>query len=236
MRRIVISGVSRGLGREFCIQYLYRGEAVVGLCRSLQSCQSLIEYTHQTPQRLHLVELDVTDFDSVLAFGQQISGLPVDLLINNAGQIGPETHKGEAGQSVRDLNPDILDRLFKVNALAPLILTSALIPSLQQSAAAKAFVLGSTVGVAKETFGDYYGYRMSKSAAHIAFATLAKDLQNLGIVAAVLCPGWVKTDLGGPNAHLEPTDSVRKMIDVIETFAPALNGKFVNVDGLQLDF
>lgn len=236
MRRIVVTGAARGLGLEFVRQFLELGDGVIAITRGTSERSALEALRAAWPNTLHTREVDVTCYSDVAEFGKQLAPLPVDILINNAGQIGPETHKGELGQSVESLDITLLERLFSVNAIAPLFFTQALIPSLRLTGTAKTFVMGSTIGVAAETFGDYYGYRMSKAAAHIAFATLAKDLARFSIKAGIICPGWVRTALGGPNAQLDPADSVRMMIQVMLDFADAQNGKFISFDGRVLPF
>ncbi len=236
MRRVVVTGANRGLGLEFCTQFLEKGDCVVAVIRNAAAGPGLARLKELWPETLHFRTLDVTDAVEVTRFGLEMEQLPVDILINNAGQIGPEKHNGEEGQAADSLSFTVLRELFEVNALAPLRLTMALVPALLRAPQPKVFVMGSTVGVAAETFGDYYGYRMSKSAAHIAFASLAKDLRERGILVGVLCPGWVRTDLGGPNAPLSPRDSVLGMIDVIDRFSLSENGKFVSYDGRLLEY
>lgn len=216
MERIVVSGAGRGLGLEFCRQYLENGDGVVALAKNPSSSLGLYQLKNSYPNLLEIVGLDVANYADVAAFGTRISSLPVNILINNAGVIGPETHKGEAGQSVDTLDPQIIESMFRINAVGALMLTKALLPSLILANNPRVVVLGSTVALPRESFGDYYGYRMSKAAAHIAFATLAVDLDKLGIAAGVVCPGWVQTDLGGSAAPLLPRDSVSGMRRVIE--------------------
>lgn len=236
MERVVITGAGRGIGLEFCRQFARQGFGVVAVTRNVAGHPSLQQLVAEYPETLHLKELDVTDFSAVVEFGMEISGLPVDILVNNAGQIGPESHKGEFGQTIGKLDYSVLRELFELNALAPLHMTECLVPSLSLSGRPRVFVLGSTVGCASETFGEYYGYRMSKAAAHIAFATLAKDLATRNISAAVLCPGWVRTDMGGPSASLSAEDSVRMMADVITRFSESQRGKFLSFDGRELAY
>jgi len=221
---------------EFCRQFLECGDAVVAIVRRPDSVSALQLLKEEWPETLHFNFLDVTDFEAVNAFGREMQSLAIDILINNAGQIGPETHKGEQGQNLETLDPTLIANLTSVNAIAPLVLTKALLPSLALAHKPCTFLLGSTVGVARETFGDYYAYRMSKAAGHIAFATLAKDLAKSNILAGVICPGWVKTDLGGPNASLEIDESVRQMIRVMQNFSPEQNGKFLDFSGRVLEY
>lgn len=236
MRRIVVTGASRGLGLEFCRQYLEKGEAVVGIVRPTSSRDGVGALARDFPDRFHVAELDVANPMSCADFGEQVCNLPVDILINNAGIIGPETHKGETGQNISSFDPAIARSLFETNALAPLNLTLLLLPSLRRVKEARAIVLGSTVGIVRETFGDYYSYRMSKAAAHIAFATLAKDLGNEDIIAAVVCPGWVRTDMGGGAASLSAQESVEGMIRVIDALKCADSGCFIDYSGNTIAF
>lgn len=78
------------------------------------------------------MRVDVSDADAVAEFGRQIAPLVVDNLLNNASKIGPEAHKGESGQNIESLDPLVLERLFKVSAIGPLMLTKALRPSLHK--------------------------------------------------------------------------------------------------------
>lgn len=95
--------------------------------------------------------------------------------------------------------------------------------------------MGTTIGVAGQTFSGYYGYRTSKAVAHIAFATPSKDLAPEGIIAAVVCPGWVRTDMG-VGATLEPRASVALMILVMDDLTLDKNGMFLDCYGTQLSY
>jgi NAD(P)-dependent dehydrogenase (short-subunit alcohol dehydrogenase family) len=236
MERIVVTGASRGIGLEFCRQFARRGDWVFALARHVELTSELIRLRDELPDLVHVRQLDVTDFAEAKIFAVEISTLPVDILINNAGQIGPETHRGQRGQAFGSIDYNVVRDLFEVNAVAALHLTECMLPSLKLSARARAFVLGSTVGCAAETFGDYHGYRMSKSAAHITFATLGKDLASQNISAGVICPGWVRTEMGGASAPLSAEESVRGMIQVMDSFSESNRGKFLSYDGRELHF
>ncbi|WP_044558959.1 SDR family oxidoreductase [Azospirillum sp. B4] len=231
MRRVVVTGATRGLGLEFARFYARSGDAVVATGRNPEGNAALCDLKAAFPDRVHTAHLDVTDADAVSAFGQLIESLPVDILINNAGVIGPEVYKGESGQTLETLEPRVLHDLFSANAVAPLLVTRALLPSLSRHAGSKVFVLGTSVGIAAETFPDYYGYAMSKAAVHIGFAALAKELSKRGIAVGILSPGWVRTDLGGAAAALSPDESVAGMARVIDAFGLADSGRFFAYDG-----
>ena len=82
--------------------------------------------------------------------------------------------------------------------------------------------------------GGAYPYRSSKAAVNAAMKSLAVDLRPRGVTVNVLHPGWVKTDMGGPTASLEPKDSVSRMIKSIENLELSDSGKFLNYDGKEL--
>lgn len=231
MKRIVITGATRGLGLEFARHYAQSGDAVVATGRNPDESPALRDLKATFPNRVHTAHLDVSDVNSISAFGRLIEPLSVDILINNAGVIGPEKYKGEYGQTLETIDHGILQHLFLVNAIAPLLVTRSMIGSMSRNPNSKIFLIGTSVGISSETFPDYYGYAMSKAAAHIGFAALSKELSKLGIAVGILSPGWVRTDLGGASAPLSVEESVAGMARVIDTFSIEDGGRFFTYDG-----
>jgi NAD(P)-dependent dehydrogenase (short-subunit alcohol dehydrogenase family) len=175
-----------------------------------------------------VLPLDVSDDMSVAEFASQLGDQPIDLLINNAGVIGPER------QSSLDMDYAGFLETLNVNTIGPLRVTQALLGNLRKSAAAKLVILTSRMGSLTYAKSDRIAYRASKAAANKVVQCLATDLEPMGIAVAAIHPGWVRTDLGGPSADIAPDESVRGIKAVIETLSLALSGRFWNYDGSEL--
>jgi NAD(P)-dependent dehydrogenase (short-subunit alcohol dehydrogenase family) len=202
----VVTGASRGLGREFARQLAARGDAVISARRP---------------------ELDVTSDAGVAAFAAGLHGRPVDVLINNAGR------QNRAG-SLTDLDGgDLLDT-FDVNAVGPLRVTRALLPNLRRGRLKRVVHITSRMGSFGHFGADMYGYRASKAALNMLHRCLADELGREGFVCVALHPGWVRTDMGGPDATLGVAESVAGMLRVIDGLAPRDNGAFLDHAGARL--
>jgi NAD(P)-dependent dehydrogenase (short-subunit alcohol dehydrogenase family) len=88
--------------------------------------------------------------------------------------------------------------------------------------------------IGDNTSGGYYAYRSSKAAANAVMKSLAVDLSARGIIAVPIHPGWVRTDMGGPNATVDAVDSVAGMRKVIASLTPADTGRFLQFQGKEL--
>ena len=221
---LVITGANRGIGLELVRQYLGRGDSVHAGVRDPASAAELTALGQQHPGRLHVAACDVADEASVRAFAAQVQG-PVHLLVNNAGM-------RQRPDELEDLGAEAVLRTFQVNALGPLLLTRALLPRLRAAKGAKVASLGSGLGsIADNTSGGVYGYRMSKAALSMATRSLAQDLREDGILAVVVSPGWVKTDMGGPEAPLTVAESAAGMVAFLDGLLPAQSGGFFDYRG-----
>lgn len=214
MPSVLITGANRGIGLEFARQYSADGWEVVATVREtsaeLDSLGVRIEH------------LDVRDLDSVAGFGERLEG-PLDLLIANAGTWVPEqAGTAEDGRAWADM--------MVTNCIAPFLLAKAVLPQVQ-AAGGKLIALTSGMGSIAESSGGHVPYRSSKAALNMAWNSLALEAKPLGLVAAVIDPGWVKTRMGGPNAPLRPEESVRDMRGLIERLTPEQSGKFLKRDG-----
>lgn len=214
MPSVLITGANRGIGLEFARQYSADGWEVVATVREtsaeLDSLGVRIEH------------LDMRDLDSVAGFGERLEG-PLDLLIANAGTWVPEqAGTAEDGRAWSDM--------MVTNCIAPFLLAKAVLPQVQ-AAGGKLIALTSGMGSIAESSGGHVPYRSSKAALNMAWNSLALEAKPLGLVAAVIDPGWVKTRMGGPNAPLRPEESVRDMRGLIERLTPEQSGKFLKRDG-----
>lgn len=225
MATVLITGANRGIGLEFTRQYLERGERVLATCRDPAAATELQMLSKTFPE-LKLLQLDVADNQSIAAFPQKLPGEAVDIFINNAGVYGPRD-----GKFGNIKGKDWLD-VLQVNSVAPLLLTQALAGNLLKGKLKKLIYLTSKMGsIADNSGGGHYIYRSSKTALNMVIKSLAIDLAGEGFVVAVLHPGWVKTDMGGPAALIDTNTSVTGMIQVIDRLSPEQSGSFFNYDG-----
>ena len=205
---VLITGANRGLGLEFARQYKEAGWQVIGTARKPGEADDLEALDVQ------VVQLDVADQGSVDRMAAELMDQPIDLLINNAG---------------------IFPRVGKIEEVGPVRVTRALLPNLRQGKLKIVAGLSSNLGsIAENERGNFYGYRESKAALNMFTKTLAAELGPEGFTCVVLTPGWVQTDMGGPNATLTPAESIAGMKAVLDKLTPAENGTFWSYDGSQM--
>lgn len=225
MPSVLITGASRGIGLEFARQYAADGWRVHAACRDPDGARDLAGLAGEVSRH----RLDVTDPAEVEALARALGDTPIDLLINNAGIYGP-----------RDLPFDGLDyeiwaQVLATNTLAPMRVVAGFVDHVAASDQKKIVTISSNAGsIANNTTGGSYLYRSSKAALNAAMKSLAVDLANRGIVACVLHPGWVRTDMGGPGAPVGMTESIAGMRQVIARLDAGTSGHFFNYDGTEL--
>jgi NAD(P)-dependent dehydrogenase (short-subunit alcohol dehydrogenase family) len=236
MQRILITGANRGLGLEFARQYLERGARVFAGCRRPAQAQQLQTLRAAHPQRLSVVSLDVAAPDSIRAahatVRSQADGL--DVLINNAG-IYSSRGSEEPLERFGELTFADSLTVLRVNAVAPLIVAQQYLDLLRAGYDAKIVSISSGYGSVSANTGDFpYYYSASKAALNMFMRSLAGDAKRWGITTILLDPGWVSTDMGGPDAPITPEQSVRGMIHVIDTSTPQHNARFFTWQGREL--
>ena len=178
--------------------------------------------------RLQILALDVTDPASVKTAAAELDGQAIDLLLNNAG-VG-----GARGQTIGNIDYEAWANVLDVNTMGPLRVSEAFVDHVARSDRKLIVTLTSGMGsIADNTSGGSFAYRSSKAAVNMVMRSLAIDLAPRGIICVVINPGWVRTDMGGPNANLTPAESVKRLRRLIESFGPAQSGKFFNHDGRE---
>lgn len=210
-RRVLVTGASRGLGLAFVRQLLERGDTVFATCRRPASAPELAALAAARPQHLRVLALDVDDAASRLALCEAVAAEgSLDLLVNNAGVLVRDERLGA-------LDAAAFRQAFETNALAPLLLTEALLPLLRAGRAPTVAFLSSQLGSIARTSSFYTpSYAMAKAALNMAGTLLARPLHEAGIGAVLLHPGWVRTAMGGPQAPLEPDEAVAGMLAVLD--------------------
>ena len=225
MATILVTGANRGLGIEFVEQYLNEGNDVIATYRNENSSMDLIEMGNER-SNLKLLQLDVSSNKSLNSFAENLGDSPIDIFINNAGVYGPRN------SSFGNVDEENWIPAIKINAIAPILLTQLIIKNIRSGADKKLIYITSKMGsIDDNKGGGVYVYRSSKTALNAVVKSLSVDLENEGIVVALIHPGWVKTDMGGPNALIERDTSVRGMTEVISNLDISSTGKFYNYDG-----
>ena len=227
MKTLLITGANRGIGLEFVRQYAAEGWRVFACCRKPAAADLLNRLVNQFPDRIQAHALDVTAHQQIEQLAQTLTGQPIDLLINNAGVYPPDR-----GDAFGKTDYAAWQHAFEVNTMAPLKMTEAFIKQVARSALKTIVTITSKMGsVADNRGGGGYIYRSSKAGVNIVVKSLSIDLNPQKIIAVVLHPGWVKTDMGGPGALITTEQSVTGMRRVIGNLTLQDSGKFYAFDG-----
>lgn len=223
MQTYLITGANRGIGLEMTRQALKFGLRVVATCRDPASAAELSALDGE----LEVHALDVTDRASIQALAVTLEPMKLDVLINNAGYMA--TH-----QSIEEMDHDQWIASFAVNAIAPWSLSVAFLAHLSRATAARVVTISSQMGSLERAGSDRVAYRSSKSAANMAMLTLAREWEPRAITVCLLHPGWVRTEMGGSNAALDPSESAAGLLDVIDGLTLQDTGSFLDYAGKRI--
>lgn len=232
MKTVLITGANRGLGLEFARQYVADGWETLATARQLSKADELRQVAAKHAG-LSLHELDVRSHESVQRLAGKLNGKPIDLLLHNAGIYPRE------GQNVGQIDYNGWRETMEINLFGVMGLTEALLKNVAASErkqiAAISTGMSSLRGVESGPVGKAwtsYQYRTSKTALNMALSLLAKELEPRGISVAIIDPGWVKTDMGGPGAQLTPEQSISGIRKVLAGEPKGISGKFLGYDGV----
>ena len=222
MPTVLITGANRGLGLEFARQYAADGWSVIATCRDPVNPGELATIAGD----IEVHSLDVTDGRAVERLADNLKGRAIDVLVHNAGVMGPRRLALDA------LDYDAWAEVMRVNMMAPVRVCACFADHVAGSDMKKIAVLSSKMGsIDDNTSGGSYIYRTSKAGLNAAMKSVAHDLGGKGIAVAILHPGWVRTDMGGPNGLIDPPESITGMRRVIENLTLETSGGFFNYDG-----
>ncbi len=227
MTTVLVTGASRGLGIEFVRQYSTAGADVIACCRKPDDAKELQALVDGSGGSIRSMRHDATDFDGIGTLADDLKGEKIDILINNAGIGGPRGEGADA-QNFKGWN-----EVFETNVYGPLKTSLALQDHVAASDEKKIVTISSGLGSigAARGGGGGYAYNISKAAVNRAMKQLSLELAPKGIIVAALAPGWVRTDMGGPNAMYSPEESISGMRKVIEGLTAETSGAFINHTG-----
>jgi NAD(P)-dependent dehydrogenase (short-subunit alcohol dehydrogenase family) len=222
---ILITGANRGLGLELARQYAKDDWRVIACCREPENASELNQLAATKPQlTVHL--LDVQNARHLQALAAALKGQPIDVLLNNAGVYGQDDAVFGNTDAERWLNT------FHVNTIAPMKIMEAFVENVAASERRIMASMSSKMGsIADNGSGGSYVYRSSKAALNMVMASAAVDLQTRGITCVILHPGWVRTDMGGPQGELSVEQSVTALRKTLANVTAKDNGRFYDIDG-----
>ena len=220
MSHWLIAGASRGIGLETARQLSARGERVTASARSAAGLAAL---KAAAPEAATL-QFDVRDEAAIRAAAAQVCD-PIDVLIANAGAYGPQR------QSSLDMDFDGALDLLSINTLGPLRVVQAFLPLVKRSARPRIVMMSSRLGSMSLDGTFNVAYRVSKAGLNKIVQCLAADLKARGRRRRRHASGWVRTDMGGPNATLDVRDSVAGIIRVAESLTLADTRRYLDYRG-----
>ncbi|XP_028259449.1 uncharacterized protein LOC114434390 [Parambassis ranga] len=249
---VLVTGASRGLGLQIVHSLASGGFTpgrIIATSRNPANAQKLQELAEKYPN-IHIVPLDVVSQKSIEKCAEDVGQLlqeeGLNCLINNAGiNVVADFESVTAEKMIEN---------FHTNSVAPLMITKAFLPLLKRAASrgeaqgsklmgiqrAAVINMSSLLGSVELTWGDrantfrWYPYRTSKSALNMVSRCMAVDLEPDGILCMAVHPGWVRTDMGGPQAPLSTEDSVSAVLSVIGGLTEKDHGSFLNFTGEKL--
>lgn len=221
-----VSGANRGLGYEFVRQLTARGDIVVAGYRRRKGSKNLLDMAKKN-DRLLAFQVDITDQDNLYRLHDFVAEKfgRLDWLINNAG-----IHL-HYSTPIDDIKPEDIMENFRVNVIGPFLTSKTLRPLLAKGKKPRIINISSQMGSIELSSGHATPYRISKAAVNMLSKTQALNYIDDGIVTIAMHPGWVRTDMGGPEAPLSPEESISGMLNVIDKIDKKDNGKFLGFDG-----
>lgn len=241
---VLITGANQGIGLEFAREYAARGWTVIATHRRTTTPEELAKLAAKYP-RLRIERMDVTDAAQIEALGTKLKGMPIDVLINNAGLVRTDPLDkpgGNKNQMFGTLDYKLLDDFIHTNVAGPLKISETFIENVKTSGQKKIIAISSAAGsVSVPPFmpdgspvPDHYWYRISKAALNSAMRLLSARLKNDGVTVVMFHPGGVQVESFG-NVKLPgfvpPEEAIGKMIKTIDGLTIKDTGRFMDNDG-----
>jgi NAD(P)-dependent dehydrogenase (short-subunit alcohol dehydrogenase family) len=207
MNTALIIGASRGLGLALADEYLKRGWQVIATVRG-NARTGLNDLADRHRDHLEIEQLDINRSDQLAALRTKLEGRRIDLLFVNAGVANdPE-------ETIADVSTEEFTRIMLTNALSPMRTVEAL-QHLVPAGGAIAAMSSGLGSVADNESGGWEVYRASKAALNTLMRSFAARHSDSRRAMFVIAPGWVRTDMGGPQASLDIRESIPRVVDVI---------------------
>ena len=241
---VLITGANQGIGLEFAKQYAARGWTVIATHRRSTTPEELATLAAKYP-KVRVERMDVTDAAQIEALGAKLKGVPIDILLSNAGLVRTDPLEkvgGNTNQMFGTLDYKLLDDFIHTNVAGPLKISETFITNVKASKQKKIVAISSAAAsVSVPPFmpngspvPDHYWYRISKAALNSAMRLLSAQFKNDGVTVVMFHPGGVQVESFG-NVKLPgfvpPEEAIGKMIKTIEGLTVKDSGRFLDNDG-----
>jgi NAD(P)-dependent dehydrogenase (short-subunit alcohol dehydrogenase family) len=241
---VLITGANQGIGLEFAKEYAARGWTVIATHRRTSTPAELAKLAARYP-KFRIERMDVTDRAQIVALGMKLKGIPIDILLNNAGLVRTDPVNkpgGNTNQMFGTLDYKLLDDFIHTNVAGPLMIAETFIGNVRASHQKKIIAISSAAGsVSVPPFmpngspvPDHYWYRISKAALNSAMRLLAAQFKDQGITVVMFHPGGVQVESFGNDklpGFVPPPEAVGKMIRTIDGLTIKDSGRFMDNDG-----
>jgi NAD(P)-dependent dehydrogenase (short-subunit alcohol dehydrogenase family) len=207
-RVALVTGGNRGLGLEACRQLGRLGYRILLTCRNAEQGRTSADLLAREGIDCRFHRLDVTspaDLASLVEFIEAETGR-VDVLINNAGIYL------DKGKTILEVGLDAFRKTLETNTFGPLALGQALIPIMVRNGYGRIVNVSSAAGLKRNLYNDGPAYRISKAALNALTLLLCQAVRDQNILVNAVCPGWIRSAMGGPNAPLRVEEGVHTLL------------------------
>jgi len=223
---VVITGANRGLGLALAQRYSSTGAHVIGGCRRPDDAHAL----RQSGAEIHA--LDTSSDESIVSFAAAIGDRPVDVLINNAGIDARAVGADDDARGALDVTAEQFLAVISVNLVGPMRLVQCLVGNLRAAHGTVANI-SSQVGSMEvaQRIGRDVSYNSSKAALNMLTIKQSQAFRADGVIVVCMHPGWVRSDMGGKGADIEPAESASGIARTLDKLTIDDTGSFLRWDG-----
>lgn len=226
---ILVTGANRGIGLEMVSYSAKQGWRVFACCRNPHNAESLFNIAKLSNGQISVHIADMQELSTIQALSYELRNDPIDILINNAGVYGSDKNK------FGTVDADSWLQAFQVNSIAPLKMVEAFAEQLAMGKRKLVACMSSKMGsMADNGYGNSYIYRSSKAALNAVVKSLSIDLESQGVTCVALHPGWVKTEMGGPDAEISTQECVDQLFTILSRLTADDSGRFIDIDGSDI--
>jgi len=226
---ILITGANRGIGLEMVRYANEQGWRIFACCRNPHNAENLFNIAKLSNGQISVHIADMMELPTLQALSYELRNDPIDILVNNAGIYGPDKNSFGA------VDVDGWLQAFQVNSIAPLKMVEAFSEQLLMGNRKLVACMSSKMASMDDNgSGSSYIYRSSKTALNAVVKSLSIDLKEKGIISVALHPGWVKTEMGGPNAEITARECVEQIFNNLASLTIKDGGRFIDIDGSDI--